>query len=28
MRLDLNGKREFCDSLPVSVGAGDVLSVV
>jgi hypothetical protein len=27
MRFDLNGKREFCDSVPVSVGKGDVLVV-
>jgi hypothetical protein len=27
MRFDLNGKREFCDSVPVSVGKGDVLAV-
>jgi hypothetical protein len=27
MRLDLNGQREFCESLPVAIGKGDVLSV-
>jgi hypothetical protein len=27
MRFDLNGKREFCDSVPVSVAKGDVLVV-
>jgi hypothetical protein len=27
MRFDFNGKREFCDSLTVAVGKGDVLSV-
>jgi hypothetical protein len=27
MRLDLNGHREFCESLPVMIGKGDVLSV-
>lgn len=27
MRFDFNGKREFCRSLPVSVGKRDVLSV-
>ena len=27
MRLDLNGKREFCESRPVAIGRGDVLSV-
>ncbi len=27
MRLDLNGKREFCESRPVAIGKGDVLSV-
>jgi len=27
MRLDLNGKREFCDSVAVTVGKNDVLSV-
>jgi len=27
MRLDLNGKREVCDSLTVTVGKNDVLSV-
>jgi hypothetical protein len=27
MRFDLNGKREFCDSVPVLVGKGDVLVV-
>jgi hypothetical protein len=27
MRLDLNGKREFCDSLTVTVGKNDVLTV-
>jgi hypothetical protein len=27
MRLDLNGQREFCESLPVTIGKGDVLSV-
>jgi len=27
MRLDLNGKREFCDSVTVTVGKNDVLSV-
>jgi hypothetical protein len=27
MRLDLNGKREFCESLPVTIGKGDVLVV-
>ena len=24
MRLDLNGKREFCESLPVTIGKGDM----
>jgi hypothetical protein len=28
MRLDLNGKREFCDSLAVTVDKNDVLTVV
>jgi hypothetical protein len=28
MRLDLNGKREYCDSLGVTVGKNDVLTVV
>jgi hypothetical protein len=28
MRLDLNGKREFCESLAIAVGKNDVLSVV
>jgi hypothetical protein len=27
MRLELNGKREFCESLPVMIGKGDVLIV-
>jgi hypothetical protein len=27
MRLDLNGQRKFCESLPVTIGKGDVLSV-
>ena len=27
MRFDFNGKREFCDSLPVAIGKGDMLSV-
>jgi hypothetical protein len=27
MRLDLNGQREFCESLPVAIGKNDVLSV-
>jgi hypothetical protein len=27
MRLDLNGKREFCESLPIAIGKGDVLFV-
>jgi hypothetical protein len=27
IRLDLNGKREFCDSLAVTVGKNDVLTV-
>jgi hypothetical protein len=27
MRLDLNSQREFCESLPVAIGKGDVLSV-
>ncbi len=27
MRLDLNGKREVCDSVAVTVGKNDVLSV-
>jgi len=27
MRLDLNGKREFCESLPVTIGKGDMLVV-
>jgi hypothetical protein len=27
MRLDLNGKREFCESLLVTIGKNDVLSV-
>lgn len=26
MRLDLNGKREVCDSVPVTVGKNDILS--
>jgi hypothetical protein len=28
MRLDLNGQREFCDSLPVAIGKNDLLSVL
>jgi hypothetical protein len=27
MRFDFNGKREFCESIPMAVGKGDVLSV-
>lgn len=27
MRLDLNGKREFCESVEVTVGKNDVLIV-
>jgi hypothetical protein len=27
MRLDFNGKRDMCDSMPVTIGKGDVLSV-